>query len=138
MKKVVTLFLCVILVFGVMAPAVLATEDNVAVQPRYFRIGTYSVKLDINSSGKSTCYCKVKSNTSTDSVELTMELQRLKGEDWSTIKTWTGSGTWFATLDKTWYVTSGYEYQLKITAEVYDSTGSLRETQVEYSCSVDY
>ena len=39
---------------------------------------------------------------------------------------------------KNWYVLSGYDYQLKVTAEVYDSTGRLRETQVEYSDSVYY
>lgn len=138
MKKVITLLLSIVLVFGVMSPAALAATGDSTVQPLYCRIGTYIIEFDINSSGKSTCYCSVTSDTSTDSVELTMELQRLKDGDWNTIKTWTGSGTWLATLDKTWYVTSGYEYQLKITAEVYDSSGSLRETQVEYSCSVDY
>lgn len=138
MKKVITLLLSIVLVFGVMAPAALAVSDDGSVQPRYFRIDTYTVDFDIDNSGKSSCYCKVMSGTSTDTVDLTMELQRYEDGDWETKKTWTGSGTCIASLNKNWYVTSGYDYQLRITAKVYDSTGRLRETQVEYSYSVYY
>lgn len=133
MKKAVTLLLCVVLIFGVMTPAVSAAADKGVSQPNYFRIGTFTIDFYIEDSGKSTCYCRVATDESTDYIELTMELQRKEDNEWNTIKTWTGSDTHVAYLNKNWYVLSGYQYQLKITAKVYDSSGKLRETQVEYS-----
>ena len=138
MKKVVTLLLTIVLVLGIMAPAAFAFAENDAVQPRYFRISTFDIAFDISSSGKSSCYSKIVTYESTDTIDLTIELQRDGGSGWSTIKTWTGEDTGRISLDKVWYVTSGYEYRLRITAEVYDTNGKLLETQIDYSCSVDY
>jgi len=138
MKKVITLLLSIVLVFGVITPTAFATADNDIMHPRYSRIYSIVTDLDIDSSGKSTCNCKVRSGTATDTVDLTMELQRLENGNWNTIKTWTSSGTRLAYLAKNWYVLSGYDYQLRITAEVYDSDGNLMETQVDYSKTVSY
>lgn len=138
MKKVITLLLSVVLVFGAAAPAALAAADVKAadvedVQPRYARIRTFVTDFSIDSSWKSTCYFYVKSSVSTDTVDLTMELQRLEGESWKTKKTWTTSDTYSATLDKDWYVTPGYEYRILVTALIYDANGTLLEMVVDYN-----
>lgn len=138
MKKVVTLLLTIVLVFGIMAPAAFAVAENDSVQPRYLRIRSFDIAFDISSSGKSSCYSKIVTYESTDTIDLTIELQRDGGSGWSTIKTWTGEDTGRISLDKVWYVTSGYEYRLRITAEIYDTNGKLLETQIDYSRSVDY
>lgn len=138
MKRIITLLLSIILVFSVMPPAALAVTEVNVVQPRYFRISTLAIDFEISSSGKSTCYCKVTTHEPTDTAELTMELQRLEDTGWKTIKTWTGSGTYIAYLNKNWYVVHGYDYQLKITAKIYDTDDTLLETQVDYSDPITY
>lgn len=132
MKRTITLLLSIILVFSVMSPTVLAAAEDNAVQPRYLRISTFDTAFGIDSSGKSTCYCRVRTYESTDIIELTMELQRLEDSGWKTIKTWTGSDTHINSLDKNWYVVTSYEYRLEVTAKIYDSDGTLLETQVAY------
>lgn len=142
MKKGIALLLSVVLIFGVMTPTVFAATDADTVQPYYLRIRSLAIDFDIGSSGKSTCYCSVDSSVTTDTVDLTMDLQRYVKENgkeyWDTLKTWTSSGTYVASLNKTWYVSSGYEYRLRITAKVYNSSGTLQEMQVDYSDSVYY
>lgn len=132
MKKALTLLLSLVLVFGVLAPVAYAAPAVRAVQPRYIRIGSFDTAFNINSNGKATCYASVESWYDTDTVDLTMELQRLEDGTWTTIKTWTGSGTHFTTLDKIWYVLTSYEHRIKVTAKIYNAAGVLLESQTEY------
>lgn len=138
MKKLLSLLLSLALVFSVLAPATFAADAEDTPQPFYVRIATFNIDFDIASDGKSTCYSKVTSAYLTDTVDVTMELQRVNNGDWETVKTWTGSGTRQVSLDKIWYVLSGYTYQLCITAEVYDANGNLKETETEYSTLIKY
>jgi hypothetical protein len=105
---------------------------------RFSRIDTLSLDFSISSSGKSTSYGSVKLSNSTDTVELTLDLQQSSGSSWSTIKTWSTSGSNKVTLEKDWYVASGYNYRLAVTANVYNSSGSLVEIAVAYSAIVSY
>lgn len=139
MKKAIPLLLALILAFSILVPSALAvTDEDMVIQPRYARIATVDVDFDINSSGKSTCYSKVTTADWSDNIDLTMELQRLEGKDWTTIKTWNTSGTHIVSLDKTWYVVSGYDFRLKITSKITDSNGVWRETATDYSYTVTY
>lgn len=60
-------------------------------------------------------------------IYLKIELQRYKDGYWTSIKSWSGSGTGEVTMDKSWYVTSGYYYRTAATATVYTSSGSYVE-----------
>ncbi len=92
------------------------------------------VGLNISSSGRADCYSQVVLDNTSDTAELTMELQRSNGgNSWRTIKTWSTSGSDTVTLDKDWYVTSGYTYRVHITVDVYTSSGSFAETESEDS-----
>ena len=76
---------------------------------------------------------------STDTVDLTMELQRSRDDtSWDTVKTWDTSGSGTIYLDKDWYVTSGYSYRVHVTAEVYSSNGTLVETAPTDSLTTSY
>jgi len=114
------------------------TNESTEIQPRYTRISKINITFDISSAGKSSCYCKVTTIDWADDIDLTMELQRLEDGGWTTIKTWTNSGTGSVPLDKIWYVLSGYDFRLKITAKVYDAKGVWKETVTDYSYTVTY
>ena len=58
-----------------------------------------------------------------------MKLQR----DGRTIKTWTDSGSKGFDILKTYYVTPGHDYQVVVTATVYNSSGKIVETPSAYS-----
>lgn len=109
------------------------------IQPRYTRIAAFDVRLTISSSGYAECFSRVKSATSTDTIDLTMELQRsTDGESWDTIKSWDTSDSGAAHLDKGWYVSSGYSYRVHAIAEVNTSSGTLAETAPADSLVINY
>lgn len=130
MKKTLTFLLAIILIVSAVAPAVYALDSgDEGIQPHYTRIVTFDIGLGIDSNGKSTSYSKVTSSYGTDKINLTMELQQKIDGKWTTIKTWTNSGTFSVSLDdKIWYVEEGYDYQTVATAYVYNSKGVWQET----------
>ena len=89
--------------------------------------------LSISNWGKCSCSsfadCKMGY-----SATITMELKR----DATTIKTWTESGTGIVSLSKTYYVVSGYTYQVVATIVVKDSHGTVVDTIEKSSYSVTF
>ena len=63
---------------------------------------------------------------------MTMELKRGS----TTIKTWDTSGSLVVEMEKTYYVVSGYIYQVVATIEVKDSHGTVVDTIEKSSYSV--
>lgn len=116
-----------------------ASAAEATVQPRYQRICYFTASLEISSSGRATCYGSVTPWVYTDIVDLTVELQRApQGGTWTTIKTWTTSGTDSVSIDKDWYVASGYYYRTRVTADVYTADGTFVEGVTEYSVTEYY
>ena len=129
--------LLVLCLFVSTASATMQKSDFI--QPRYTGIAAFDVRLTISSSGYAECFSRVKSATSTDTIDLTMELQRsTDGESWDTIKSWDTSDSGTAYLDKGWYVSSGYSYRVHAIAEVNTSSGTLAETAPADSLVIDY
>lgn len=123
----------------VVAFCMLVSVASAAVQPRYQSICTFTANIDISSSGRATCYGKVMTWDTTDVVDLTLELQRTTyNGTWTTIKTWTNSGSSVVSVDKDWYVASGYYYRVAVTAELSTSDGEFIEGVTEYSTVVQY
>lgn len=112
------------------AGAVSAPRD---IQPRFTGISSIAVALDISSTGRASCYGNVSPNKGY-SVDLTLELQR----DGETIKTWTASGSRDFSIDKIYYVLSGYEYQTVVTATIKNSSGTVVSTVSETSPVSNY
>ena len=116
-----------------------ASAAEATVQPRYQRICYFTASLEISSSGRATCYGSVTPWDSTDIVDLTMELQRTtSGGIWTTIKTWTNSGSVSVSVDKDWYVASGYYYRVAVNASLYTADGTFVEGVTEYSVTKYY
>ena len=83
--------------------------------------------LSIASGQTLKCYAET-SVASGNNAGLTMELQQLQNGDWTTIETWSNSGGTKTTLDKTYTVSKGYSYKLKLTNRGFNSAWKLLET----------
>ena len=110
--------------------------DIPEISPRYAYIRDTEADLEI-TGGLANCSASVSAPTSSYDVELTVELQQNRS-GWDTIKTWTDAGTRYASAGGNWYVASGYDYRVKATATVYNSSGREIESATFYSYTESY
>lgn len=141
MKNIFKRSLCLltaILILCASASAVAPQEafDIPEISPRYAYIRDTEADLEI-TGGLANCSASVSAPTSSYDVELTVELQQNRS-GWDTIKTWTDSGTRYASAGGNWYVASGYDYRVKATATVYNSSGREIESATFYSYTESY
>ncbi len=108
------------------------------ISPYYKSVSSIAANLSITSSGKAECYGYIKVTPSTNSFTLTMTLQRLTDGSWTYVTSWATSGTGSSSLSKSYYVTHGYYYRVKLVASVSTSSGSFVEQVTSYSNSVYY
>lgn len=136
MKRTLCLILALFLVMLSVTPA-LAAESEPSVMPRYSYIGKMYSGLQIGSLGLSACQanCYVEN---ADHIVLTAKLRQYDGSSWTTVKTWTATGSNYASISKNYAVPSGYTYCLRATCAVYDASGVLIETGTCYSNQVVY
>ena len=110
--------------------------DNPEIMPRYAYIVDTEAELTIRG-GLADCSASAYALSSSYKVELTMELQQNRS-GWDTIKTWSGSGSWDASVDGHWYVASGYDYRIKASVTIKNASGSTIEDATFYSYTVSY
>lgn len=91
------------------------------------------VSIGVSDSGKASCYCWARTYDSTDKIYITMSLQKYSSGVWWGVKSWSGSDSGRASLDKSYYVTKGYYYRTKAVFTVYTSDGHYIETVTTYS-----
>lgn len=144
MKKFIFMGLIVLMAVFSVVPAYAANgTSNVRTQglitPQFTYISLLSPGLSIDSSGLATCIGDVTIYNNSYSTVLTVQLQKSTSSGWTTIKTWTSSGTGVAgtELVEYYYVTTG-TYRVCATAKVYNAFGSLLETESVYSATVTY
>lgn len=96
---------------------------------RYALIYKIGIGLTIEDR-TSYIYTECKTYENAD-ISMTAELQRLD-RDWKTIKTYKASesSAKLCSIDKSYAVTRGYDYRLKVTVSVTD--GSQTETDTQY------
>jgi len=96
---------------------------------RYALIYKIGIGLTIESR-TAYMYTECKTYENAD-ISMTAELQRLD-RDWKTIKTYKASesSAKLCSIDKSYAVTRGYDYRLKVTVSVTD--GSQTETDTQY------
>lgn len=115
-----------------------ALPDETPISPLYTGVATVTRSIDVSSGGCATCYGRivVRSGYTAD-MELELQLSS-DDESWSTIKSWTNSGSGTLTLDKIYFVSSGYYYRVICTADIYDSDDNFVEAIAEASGSQYY
>jgi hypothetical protein len=143
MKKLIIISLMLsILIFSAI-PAYAENAVNLSPEnemaPRFTAILSMGAGLSINSWGKATCSGFVTPQSNLYTSELTVSLQKSTSNGWSTIKSWIGSGVGFAgvVIEGHHYVASG-KYRVCSTAKVYNSSGTLLETESFYSAERTY
>jgi len=136
MKRIFCLVLAILLV-TVSATPVLAAEGKAVAMPRYAHIAQLYSGLKIGQQGISACRanCSVEN---ADHVALTAKLQQYNGTTWTTLKTWTATGTNAIFISKNYVVPSGYVYCLRTTCAVYNEAGTVLEFGTCYSNQVTY
>lgn len=144
MKKFIWMCLTVLMLLFSVTPAFatdkLKNKDpQGTITPLFTHISTLDAGLTIDSSGKATCIGNVTLYNNSYSTDLTVQLQRYTSTGWSTIKSWTSSGTGIPGTEIVayYYVTRG-TYRVLSTAKVYDTYGYLVETQSQLSATVTY
>ena len=97
-------------------------------------ISSYNYNLSINSSGLASSSASVTAYPGTDSVRISMYLQRYNS-GWSTVQSWSkeASGT-YVSLATSHYVTSGYNYRLLVYFYAYEGSAveSLSKTDEQW------
>ena len=113
-----------------------AVVDTPEISPRYVYIRDASAELEI-TGGMADCSATVAASGTSYDVELTVELQQ-NCSGWDTIKTWTDSGARYASAGGNWYVASGYDYRVKASVTIKNSSGSTIEKATFYSYTESY
>lgn len=119
---------CIISTLGVYSSA-----EAAEIEPRFAGIASLAASLDISSSGCASCYGRV-TPYSGYKVTLKVALQR----DGKTIKSWSDTDNETFSIDEIYYVTPGHDYQVVVTATVYNSSGKIVETPTADSAVVSY
>lgn len=137
-KRFFVLSVVLLLVVSVLAgPAGAVSANGQGIQPYYVNLAKLLPDIDI-SGGTATCECTARSNTSSDSIYLSMSLQRYSNGSWTNVKSWATTGGGSASLYKTTDVSSGYYYRVKASATVYSADGTLVETANKTTSSKYY
>lgn len=106
------------------------------VVPQSVAITKITGTLSIDENGRGTCQGSVNV-VEEYTCEATLYLQRKSGSAWKNVRTWSGEGENIR-FDKQCYVTSGYDYRLKLEATAYNSEGHQVEKTSIYSNQVNY
>ena len=138
MKKRITKLAAMLLAVIMLLSALPVSAANSEISLfRYDNVYRILVSLNISDKGLSNCYGKITLHAGA-SVDMRLVLQTSPDQvNWSDEKTWVADGSYVVTIDKDYYVVSGYYYRVKLSGTVYDSSGAYVESPLAYS-SVKY
>lgn len=128
-KKIVTLFIAVLLLVGTTLPAQATAEPYQAgIHPMYTGVVFIAVDISITEQGYATVYSDflIRPNYRIDG---TLQLRQDSGH---IVGTWNISGTLDPTFSRSMYVTSGHNYYTYVSVDVYDSN-NIKVDHIEVS-----
>ena len=111
-------------------------EQPPGITPSYIGTDHLAAQLEISGTGYATCMGDADMYVGF-TARATMELQRLSGGSWTTIRSWTSTG-FMNSFYEGYYVLRGYDYRVKVTAQAYNSEGLLVESPSICSPVVSY
>ena len=110
-----------------------AAPENSEITPFYTGMSSLVVDITVTSYGRADCSAEAQIR---DGYKCDLELylmQSSDGNNWTTIKDWSTSGTGTVTLEKMWYIDSGYYYKTCAYVAVYTTGGAFVEGKELYS-----
>lgn len=114
-------------------------SDDSPITLRYVDVMETSATIAIdNRTGKITSKMLTVSRNSTDTLEVTMILQKLVEGAWLSEKTWADSNTHAISMTKYYYVLDAGTYRVCAITDVYDKSGNLVESVTVTSAEKDY
>lgn len=137
-KRLLVVLLCVFMVSSYSVCSFAADiydDDDIRenVEAQFTGYSGLTSGLSITDAGKAHCTATVN-GYSGYSVEITMSLQKsANGTSWTSIYSWSTSGTGSVTLSKDRYVATGYYYRTKSVFDSYNSSGKLADSVTLYS-----
>lgn len=104
----------------------LANKPEDVVSPQYTHTRKVVAQLSIDSSGRATCTGKVGVYDKESTVALTVKLLKKNGNSWTSIKSWSdsGSGNIDFSLSRNYTVEHG-TYMVSVSGKVTTSTGKV-------------
>lgn len=119
----------------ILALSVNAFASYIGIQWDY--LNRVKSELSINTTGIANA-----SGTATlhngENVSVELNLQQLRSNGWTTIKTWNGSGRIVCNVSGSYAVYSGYDYRAETIATAYDGDGNKVEESKIYSPIKNY
>lgn len=134
MKRVILLLLALMLFLASFTTSY-AEESDMAtdyLNIRYVDLTRLSASLNINGTTAS-CSGTAKTLISTDTIKMSMYLQKHTSTGWNIIRSWYKQGIRLVTLDKSESGLSSGTYRVFLYTEVYDSNGNFVESAYAYS-----
>lgn len=127
MKKLLSIFLAVILLFSCVQPVRAAVVEPDA--PCFSYISSVSASLTINeSTGVARCYARCSTSKSNVTITIIGTLQQYRSEKWNYVASWSKSGSPTVILDEQCTVSRGYQYRFVVYFYIYDTNGNLLES----------
>ena len=113
-----------------------AIGNGIPIQPLWLGTIDIEAELSLTPLGRADCTGVVEVDDGY-TADMTMELQRSTNlVTWETVNSWTASGGGTLELNKSYYVATGYYYQVKVSADVYNAYGTLIESPSKTSSIV--
>ena len=106
-------------------------QQESGITPYWTCINDVLVDFSISNCTASIYAAVTGTVSSATKAEILVELQEKSGSSWKTVASWTGSGTYRASVSTTKSVTKGKTYRLKVTVQVWE--GNQSEKFVDYS-----
>ena len=126
MKRAFAILIVIGILSAIAVPVAASSNENI-IQPRWSYLDSVHAYLDINWLGVATCEGSATARSLVE-VETIVRLQQQTDTGWSTIKTWSSTGTASASAGGKYAVARGYDYRVTVSGYVYDDNGNIVET----------
>lgn len=136
MKKVIILVLALMFILASFTTSYAEGSDMTTydLNIRYVDLTRLSASLNISGTTAS-CSGTAKTLISTDTIKMSMYLQKQTSTGWSNVASWYKEGTRLISLDKTKGSLSPGTYRVHLYVVVYDTNGGFVESANAYSKS---
>lgn len=134
-RRLVTIMLTLSVAISLVALPAVAIDYSDMISLQYIGLEDVTANLNISGSGYAKCSGSAETRSGYNAT-VVMELQQKNGT-WKPIKTWSKSGG-YVSMNESCQVSSKYYYRVAVTAKVYNSSGSLVESETSYSGEVYY
>ena len=135
MKRIIVLMLTLVLALMPFATSYAEESDAASKElysVKYVDLTRLSAVLGISEKTAS-CSGTAKTMVSTDTIKMTMYLQKQTSTGWSSVASWSTQGKRLVTLDKSKSGLSAGTYRVRLYIAVYDSNGTFVESANAYS-----